>query len=124
MGKRRGVLGRLAPSDQAKFSRKLARRAQLVIVLRNSGKQQVNVDHKLNVGTPLSSVEIAQVAKALSPAKLVTFACSIVGNTVVNGMVGAHSPRKNGIKSGMGFAPRDPERVGPSRNKPIMKKLS
>ena len=59
VGRRRGVLGRLAPSNQAKFSRKLARSAQDMIVLHNSGKQQVNVNHKLSVGTLLSSMEIA-----------------------------------------------------------------
>ena len=94
-----------------------------MIILHNSGQQQVDVNHKLDVSSLLSSMEIAKVAKAISPANFVTFASSIVGNTVVSGMVGAHSPRKNGIKSGMGFVPRDPERVGSSRNKPIMKML-
>ena len=59
VSRRRGVLGRLTPSNQAKLRSKLARRAQLMIVLHNYGKQQVNVDHKLNVSTLLKGVERA-----------------------------------------------------------------
>ena len=94
-----------------------------MVVLHDSGKQQVNVDHKLNVRALLRGMEIAKVAKAISPANLITLACSEVGNTVVNGMVRAHSPCRKSIQGGMGFVSGHLKRVGPSRNKPLMKVL-
>ena len=52
-----GVIGRLTPSLQAKLRSKLARRAQLVVVLHVSGEQHVDIDHKFNVSTLLEGME-------------------------------------------------------------------
>ena len=57
VGQRWRILSWPIPSIRAKLRSKLARRAQLMVVLHDSGEQHVDVNHEFNVGTLLEGME-------------------------------------------------------------------
>ena len=105
VGRRWRLLRRLTISKKTKLCSKLARGAQFMVVLHDSGEKHVDVSHELDVGPLLKSMKRAQLDQAITPTGLVTFAGRIVSNTVEQSMVGAHSSRVNVIKGSMGFMP-------------------
>ena len=113
-------LSRPIPTHKTKFESKLARSAQLLVVVHDPRDEKIDVNHKFSVGALLQLMVAAELGQAIAPTGQVSPTGCIVSNAVMNSMVGAHSSRTNGIKRGTGLVPRDPEGIGPTSYQPFM----